>query len=43
MLAKLKRQQDDPAHNVWIDPQGYEDRVAEREAAFRAELARQSL
>ena len=27
--------------NVWVDPQGYQAAVAEREAAFEAELMRQ--
>jgi metallo-beta-lactamase class B len=41
MLDKLARRTSDTA-DVWIDPQGYLDKVHEREQAFRTELARQS-
>jgi len=40
MLDKLKRVESDP--DVWIDPQGYQAAVAERQAAFEAALAQQS-
>ena len=41
MLAKYARmKQEGP--KVFIDPQGYKDYVADREQAFRAELAKQS-
>ncbi|MCW3050848.1 MAG: Metallo-beta-lactamase precursor [Chthonomonadales bacterium] len=40
MLDKLKRVETDP--DVWIDPQGYQDAVAERQSAFEATLAQQS-
>jgi len=42
MLGKLARRTPSTAVTVWIDPQGYEQSVREREAAFQAELARQS-
>jgi metallo-beta-lactamase class B len=41
MLGKLARAGTGPAVNVWIDPSGYQAKVAEREQAFEAELARQ--
>jgi metallo-beta-lactamase class B len=41
MLAKLKKLQAGTTQNVWIDPQGYQAAVAERKAAFEAELMRQ--
>jgi metallo-beta-lactamase class B len=41
MLAKLKKLQTGTTQNVWIDPQGYQAAVAERKAAFEAELTRQ--
>jgi len=41
MLAKLKRLQAGATENVWVDPQGYQAAVAERKAAFEAELMRQ--
>jgi metallo-beta-lactamase class B len=41
MLAKLGRRTPETAVTVWIDPQGYQARVSEREDAFRSELARQ--
>ena len=41
MLSKLGRAGSDPAVNVWIDSRGYQDKVAERQQAFEAELARQ--
>jgi metallo-beta-lactamase class B len=41
MLAKLKKLQAGTTENVWVDPQGYLAAVAEREAAFEAELMRQ--
>jgi metallo-beta-lactamase class B len=40
MLTKLKRAQTQP--DVWIDPEGYRAAVAERKAAFEAELKKQS-
>ena len=40
MLAKLARQQAGE-HDVWVDPQGYQAAIADREQAFQAELARQ--
>jgi len=40
MLDKLKRVESDP--DVWIDPQGYQAAVAERQSAFEAALAQQS-
>ena len=42
MLAKLKKLQAGATQNVWIDPQGYQAAVAERKAAFEAELMRQA-
>jgi len=41
MLDKLQRRTPATSVSVWIDPQGYEARVRERERAFQAELARQ--
>jgi metallo-beta-lactamase class B len=41
MLGKLKKLQAGATENVWIDPQGYQAAVAERKAAFEAELSRQ--
>jgi metallo-beta-lactamase class B len=41
MLAKLKKLRAGATDNVWIDPQGYQAAVAERKAAFEAELMRQ--
>jgi metallo-beta-lactamase class B len=41
MLAKLKRARTEP--DVWIDPNGYRAAVAERKAAFEAELKRESV
>jgi metallo-beta-lactamase class B len=41
MLGKLQMLQAGTTENVWVDPQGYQAAVAERKAAFRAELARQ--
>jgi metallo-beta-lactamase class B len=41
MPAKLDRIKAGAGQEVWIDPQGYKDKVAEREAAFQAELKRQ--
>lgn len=41
MLAKLKRAQAGEGEAVWIDPQGYQAALAEREQAFDAELQRQ--
>jgi metallo-beta-lactamase class B len=41
MLAKLKKLQTGTTQNVWVDPQGYQAAVAERKAAFEAELKRQ--
>jgi metallo-beta-lactamase class B len=42
MLGKLQRLTPATASSVWIDPQGYQAAVQERESAFLAELARQS-
>ena len=42
MLEKLQRRSASSPEQVWIDPQGYLDKVHEREAAFKAELAKQS-
>jgi metallo-beta-lactamase class B len=42
MLGKLQRLTPANAVTVWIDPQGYQARVRERESAFRSELQRQS-
>jgi metallo-beta-lactamase class B len=42
MLAKLERAQTAAAQNVWVDPQGYQAAVAERQQAFETELARQA-
>jgi hypothetical protein len=39
MLAKLERAKTQP--DVWIDPPGYQAAVAERQAAFEAELKRE--
>ena len=41
MLAKLKKLQAGTTENVWVDPQGYQAAVAERKAAFEAELMQQ--
>ena len=41
MLAKLDRIKGGETYRVWIDPQGYQAAVAERERAFEAELKRQ--
>ncbi len=41
MLAKLNRIEAGAKENVWIDPQGYQAAVAEREGAFEQELKRQ--
>jgi metallo-beta-lactamase class B len=41
MLAKLDRIKAGETHKVWIDPQGYQAAVAEREQAFETELKRQ--
>jgi metallo-beta-lactamase class B len=41
MLAKLDRVKAGAKDNVWIDPKGYQDAVAEREQAFEQELKRQ--
>ena len=41
MLAKLARAKAGAGESVWIDPEGYKAAVAEREAAFEAELKRQ--
>jgi len=41
MLGKLKQLQAGAVGNVWVDPQGYQVAVAERKAAFEAELKRQ--
>jgi metallo-beta-lactamase class B len=41
MLAKLDRLKSGAGDNVWIDPEGYQAAVAEREQAFETELKRQ--
>jgi metallo-beta-lactamase class B len=41
MLSKLDRIKGGAKENVWVDPQGYEAAVAEREGAFEQELKRQ--
>jgi metallo-beta-lactamase class B len=41
MLAKLDRIKAGETYKVWIDPQGYQAAVAERERAFETELKRQ--
>lgn len=41
MVEKLDRLHAGSTDDVWIDPQGYRAAVAEREAAFEAELLRQ--
>jgi metallo-beta-lactamase class B len=42
MLEKLERRTAATPATVWVDPQGYQAKVQEREKAFRTELARQS-
>lgn len=42
MLGKLRRRTPGTAATIWIDPQGYQAAVQERERAFYTELARQS-
>ena len=41
MLGKLERIKAGAKQNVWVDPQGYQAAVAEREHAFETELKRQ--
>jgi metallo-beta-lactamase class B len=41
MLAKLDRIKSGAGSEVWIDPHGYKDAVAERETAFLTELKKQ--
>ncbi len=41
LLGKLQRRTPQTAVSAWIDPQGYQAAVREREQAFQAELARQ--
>jgi metallo-beta-lactamase class B len=41
MLAKLDRIKAGDKSDVWIDPQGYQDAVAERQRAYEMELSRQ--
>lgn len=41
MLDKLRRPTSATNVNVWIDPEGYQAKVREKEKAFQAELARQ--
>jgi metallo-beta-lactamase class B len=41
MLAKLDKLHAGATQNVWVDPQGYQAAVAERQVAFEAELRRQ--
>jgi metallo-beta-lactamase class B len=41
MLAKLTQAKDGAGQSVWIDPQGYQATIAERQHAFEIELQRQ--
>jgi metallo-beta-lactamase class B len=41
MLEKLQRSKAGAGENVWIDPKGYQEAVADRKAAFEAELKKQ--
>ena len=41
MLAESKKMRAGVTENVWVDPLGYQAAVAERKAAFEAELRRQ--
>jgi metallo-beta-lactamase class B len=41
MLGKLERIKAGAKQNVWVDPQGYQAAVAEREQVFETELKRQ--
>jgi metallo-beta-lactamase class B len=41
MLAKLEHIKAGAKQNVWVDPQGYQAAVAERQQAFETELKRQ--
>jgi hypothetical protein len=41
MLGKLDQLKAAPGTDVWIDPEGYQKAVAEREQAFRDELKKQ--
>jgi metallo-beta-lactamase class B len=41
MLSKLDRIKAGAKENVWVDPEGYEAALAEREGAFEQELKRQ--
>ena len=41
MLRKLERVKDGAKQNVWVDPQGYQAALSEREQAFETELKRQ--
>jgi metallo-beta-lactamase class B len=41
MLTKLERIRAGASSNVWIDPQGYQAKVQEREQAFEMELTRE--
>jgi metallo-beta-lactamase class B len=41
MLAKLARAQAGAGQSVWIDPQGYQRAVADKQQQFEAELKRQ--
>jgi metallo-beta-lactamase class B len=42
MLGKLRRRTAANAETIWLDPQGFQAVLKEREQAFHAELARQS-
>jgi metallo-beta-lactamase class B len=42
MLGKLQRRTAQYTDIIWVDPQGFQAAVKEREQAFQAELARQS-
>jgi metallo-beta-lactamase class B len=41
LLGKLERSKSGAKENVWVDREGYQDAVAEREQAFLTELKRQ--
>jgi metallo-beta-lactamase class B len=41
MLGKLDQLKAAPGTDVWVDPQGYQAAVAEKEQAFRDELKKQ--
>jgi metallo-beta-lactamase class B len=41
MLAKLDKLKSGATQDVWIDPQGYQAKIAERQRAFESELKKQ--